>query len=83
VTTPAWRKVFGCIQSLLTAFIELDAEEERHVTPDDEIGFTIGVFVRSLLAKKDPKRIEEIILGFVRGMEQEEVEEFPPDETTR
>lgn len=63
-----WRAVFGKIMELMDAFTELDAAVTRQVTPDDEIGYTVGRFLRTVIAKRDAGRIDGILKGFTRGI---------------
>ena len=65
---PLWRAVFGKIMELLDAFTELDSAIIRKATPDDEIGYTVGRFLRTVIAKRDAGRIDGILKGFTRGI---------------
>ena len=66
--SPEFLQVFGGINTLFEYFEVLDQAVQRTVTPDDEIGYTIGVFLRSTIAKKDSERIKAIMVGLERGM---------------
>lgn len=68
--SPKFRQVFGDITRLMQSFEVLDQAVQRSVTPDDEIGYTIGLFLRGVIAKKDPERIKAILAGFERGMKR-------------
>jgi hypothetical protein len=65
---PLWRDVFGKINNLLDAFVKLDEACDRQVTPEDEIGYTIGRFLRTIIAKRDSASIKAISEGFHRGL---------------
>lgn len=67
---PLWRDVFGKLTALLDAFETLDQNCDRTVTPDDEIGYTIGRFMRTLIAKRDPARLTAVLEGFQRGLQE-------------
>lgn len=65
---PLWRDVFGKVIAMMDAFEALDKACDRQVTPEDEIGYTLGRFLRTVIAKRDTTRINAIAEGFKRGL---------------